>query len=393
MPVIPYGKHSINDEDIDAVVNVLRNEFLTQGKQVPLFEKALCDYTGATYCTAVNSATSGLHVACLALGVGEDDIAWTSANSFAASANCARYCGATVDFVDIDVKTGNICPTLLAQKLRLAAESALLPKVLIVVHFAGNSCEMKEISRLCSHYNVSIIEDAAHSLGASYDNQPVGSCQYSDFTVLSFHPVKSITSAEGGAILCNDKSLAEKCRLFSQHGITKHPDKFDKPADGGWFYQQTTLGYNYRLSDLHAALGISQLARLDTFVERRRRIAQMYFETLGNLPIDNLPIDNLPIIMPPHSSLHTSAWHLFVIRVPSEQRAAIFAFLQSEEIGVNVHYIPIYKHPYYQANGFDGYALENTEAYYASAISLPIFPELDDAAHQRVVEVLKKAFA
>ena len=383
MSVIPYGKHSVNDEDIDAVVNVLRNEFLTQGRQVPLFEKALCDYTCADYCIAVNSATSGLHIACLALGVANNDIVWTSANSFAASANCARYCGATLDFVDIDAETGNICPTLLAQKLRAAAKDGVLPKALIVVHFAGNSCEMKEIHRLCSDHGVSIIEDAAHSLGASYDNQPVGSCQYSDFTVLSFHPVKSITSAEGGAVLCKDQRLAEKCRLFSQHGITKQPDKFDKPAEGGWYYQQISLGYNYRLSDLHAALGISQLARLDKFIERRRRIAQLYFETLCNLPI----------IMPQSSSLHASAWHLFVIQVPAEQRAAVFSFLQSEGIGVNVHYIPIYKHPYYQANGFDGYALANTEAYYSRAISLPIFPELDDTTQQRVVDVIKKAFA
>lgn len=383
MPVIPYGKHSVSDQDVDAVVNVLRNEFLTQGKQVPLFENALCSYTGAAYCTAVNSATSGLHVACLALGVATNDIVWTSANSFAASANCARYCGATVDFVDIEPETGNICPIFLAQKLSMAAKAGLLPKVLIVVHFAGTSCKMKEIRQLCSLHGVRIIEDAAHSLGASFDNHPVGSCQYSDFTVLSFHPVKSITSAEGGAILCNDEQLAKKCRLFSQHGITKHPAEFDQPAEGGWYYQQIDLGYNYRLSDLHAALGISQLARLDTFIECRRRIAQMYFKALGNLPIT----------LPQISSLQTSAWHLFVIQVPSEQRAAIFSFLQSEEIGVNVHYIPIYKHPYYQANGFEGYVLDNTEAYYSRAISLPIFPELDDAAHQRVVETLKKAFA
>ncbi len=379
MPIIPYGSHSINDDDVDAVVNVLRNEFLTQGQQVPAFEDALCQYTGAKFCTAVNSATSGLHVACLALGVGQGDIIWTSANSFAASANCARYCSADVDFVDIDAKTGNICPDLLAQKLAHAASSEMLPTALIVVHFSGLSCEMKQISKLCAEHNIKIIEDAAHGLGGTYENQPIGCCQYSDLAVLSFHPVKSITSAEGGAILTNQPTLAEKCQLFSKHGITRDIFKFDKASEGDWYYQQLALGFNYRLSDLHAALGRSQLVRVDNFIKKRRIIAERYFDAFKDMPI----------ILPSMESANESAWHLYIVQVEVNKRHDIFSFLRSKDIGVNVHYIPIYKHPYYQSSGFENYSLNNTELYYSRAISLPIFPNLDNASQQRVIETLR----
>ncbi|MEM0912641.1 MAG: UDP-4-amino-4,6-dideoxy-N-acetyl-beta-L-altrosamine transaminase [Pseudomonadota bacterium] len=382
--MIPYGKHCVDEEDIDAVVDVLRNEFLTQGSRVPAFENALCEYTGATYCTAVNSATSGLHVACMALGVGSGDTVWTSANSFAASANCARYCSADVDFVDIDVKTGNLCTEHLAQKLIQTAAQNTLPKVLIVVHFSGMSCDMQKISELCTRYDVRIIEDAAHALGATYQSRPVGNCQYSDLAVMSFHPVKSITSAEGGAILCNDAHIAKQCQLFAKHGITKQASEFDAPVEGNWFYQQLALGFNYRLSDLHAALGITQLSRLDQFIEKRRDIAERYFDAFENMA------DCSTLMVPKKAFLNSSAWHLFVIQVPSDRRAGIFASLQSNGIGVNVHYIPIYKHPYYRASGFRDYVLDNVELYYSRAISLPIYPDLTAADQQRVIDLVKE---
>lgn len=382
--MIPYGKHNIQQQDINAVVDVLENQFLTQGTQVPAFEQALCDYTGANYCTAVNSCTSGLHVACLALGIGAGDLVWTSVNSFAASANCARYCGADVDFVDIDAFSRNISLSKLEQKLEQAQSLNRLPKAIVVVHFSGESCDMQAISALCKPLNIAIIEDAAHALGASYQNAKVGSCQYSDMAVLSFHPVKSITTAEGGAIMCNDAQLASKCVLFAKHGITRNPDAMDlshKDAnEGDWYYQQVCLGYNYRLSDIQAALGISQLSRLPEFIAERRKVAKRYLAELADLPIK----------LPDANCLDTSSWHLFMIELTHHSRKQIFEAMHASGIAVNVHYIPIHWHPYYQSLGFSKGQFPVAEQYYSKAITLPIFPHLTEADQSKVINCLKQ---
>lgn len=376
--MIPYGKHKVNREDIDAVVDVLEHHFLTQGNKVPEFEKALCDYTGAKYCTAVNSATSGLHVACMALGLGSEDYVWTSPNSFAASANCALYCNANIDFVDIDPLTRNICSIKLEQKLLIAQQQGKLPTAIIVVHFAGHSCDMQTIHALCKPLNIKIIEDAAHALGASYNNRRIGSCEFSDFTVLSFHPVKSITTAEGGAILCNDKRLADACTLFAKHGITREADRMSGTSEGPWYYQQIALGYNYRLSDLQAALGISQLKRLDDFVERRRALASRYFELLQDLPL------KLPAI----DSLHDSSWHLFMVELTAHQRQSIYTQLHELGVGVNVHYIPIHCHPFYRDLGFVPEDFPNSVAFYQHALTLPLYVDLSHEEQDQVAKAL-----
>lgn len=376
--MISYSKHSINQQDIDAVVNVLEREFLTQGEQVPKFEKALCDYTGATFCTAVNSATSGLHVACLALGVGSEDIVWTSTNSFAASANCARYCQAQVDFLDIDPVTRNISISSLVDKIEKAKQQNKLPRAIVVVHFSGASCDMEIIHQLCRVNNISIIEDAAHALGATYKDSKVGGCKYSDMTVLSFHPVKSMTTAEGGAVTTNDPSLAQKVALYAKHGITRDPKLMQSESDGPWFYQQLCLGYNYRMSDLQAALGISQLSRLDSFIERRRYLASRYFTLLKNLPLKLPKIDDLP----------TSCWHLYMVELTHHNRSEIYRKLHQRNIGVNVHYIPIHFHPYYQQLGFKKGQFPNAEEFYHNALTLPIYVDLTDEQQDYVVHIL-----
>ncbi|MGB3727492.1 MAG: UDP-4-amino-4,6-dideoxy-N-acetyl-beta-L-altrosamine transaminase [Glaciecola sp.] len=378
--MINYGKHSINQDDINAVVDVLEHHFLTQGSKVPEFEQALCDYTSAKFCTAVNSGTSGLHVACLALNVGKGDWVWTSPNSFAASANCALYCGAKVSFVDIDPRTRNLCVIALAKKLNDAKQRNELPKVLVVVHFAGRTCDMAQIAKLCKTYGVSIIEDAAHSLGATYQNMPVGSCQYSDLTVLSFHPVKSITTAEGGAILCNDAQLATQCVLYAKHGISRDSAIMTKANHDPWYYEQLCLGYNYRLSDMQAALGISQLSRIDSFMQARRKIAQRYFEALSDLPI------SLPVL----NDLENSSWHLFMIETQTMPREQLYAALHNKGIAVNVHYIPIHTHPYYQSLGFKWGDYPNAEKFYANAITLPIYVGLDDKRQKYVISCLRE---
>jgi len=378
--MIPYGKHNVDDSDVHAVVDVLENQFLTQGTQVPIFEKALCDYTGAQYCTAVNSGTSGLHVACLALGVTKGDIVWTSPNSFAASANCALYCGAEVDFVDIDPLSRNLCLIALEEKLRAAREQGSLPKAIVVVHFAGQACDMRTINALCEPLNIAIIEDAAHGLGGTYAGNKIGSCEFSKMAVLSFHPVKSITSAEGGAVLCNDPELAKRIQLFAKHGISRDPELMQGNTEGPWYYQQLMLGYNYRLSDIHAALGLSQLKRIDTFIAERRRLAAIYLDKLADLPLQ----------LPDIKALNTSSWHLFMIELSQHHRADIFAALHAEGIAVNVHYIPIHHHPYYQSLGFTKTQFPAAVKFYQNALTLPLYVGLSDLEQQKVVQTLSR---
>ena len=376
--MIPYGKHLVDEQDIDAVVDVLRNQFLTQGAIVPQFEQALCDYTGCQYATAVNSATSGLHVACLAVGVGQGDIVWTVPNSFVASANCALYCGADIDFVDIDVATRNIDVNALTNKLVNASKSNSLPKVLIVVHFSGLSCDMHVIHALTQKYGIALVEDAAHALGGSYKHTKVGSCQYSDMAVLSFHPVKSITSAEGGAVLTNSKAYDDRIKLFGKHGVTRDVKHMETESHGPWYYQQIELGYNYRLSDLHAALGLSQLRKLDAFILRRTELALNYQEMLTDLPL------KLPVLR----DYSKSAWHLYMVELTQHDRKSVFEQLHAKGVGVNVHYIPIHLHPFYQKMGFKQGDFPGAELFYNNALTLPLFPSLSDQQQNTVIEVL-----
>jgi len=376
--MIPYGKHLVDEDDIDAVVDVLRNQFLTQGTVVPQFEQALCEYTGAKHCVAVNSATSGLHVACLAAGAGQGDLVWTVPNSFVASANCALYCGASIDFVDIDPVTRNIDIKALEKKLQDAAKQDRLPKVLIVVHFSGLSCDMQSIHRLTQMYSIILIEDAAHGLGGSYQQSKIGSCVYSDMTVLSFHPVKSITSAEGGAVLTNQSQYYQKIQLFAKHGVTKDPAQYQGDSDGPWYYQQVELGYNYRLSDMQAALGLSQLKKLDTFIQRRAEIAKVYAQALADLPL------KLPVL----ASHSQSAWHLYMVELTQHDRQAIYQQLHTKGVGVNVHYIPIHLQPFYQQLGFKKGDFPLAEHFYQHALTLPLFPSLTDAEQNKVIDVL-----
>lgn len=378
--MIPYGKHTITQDDINAVTETLQNQFLTQGKAVPQFEQALCEYTGAQFAVAVNSGTSALHLACLSLDINNDDIVWTVPNTFAASANCARYCGAEVDFVDIDVETRLISIDKLHSKLKDAKKQNTLPKALIVVHFAGHMCDMESLSSLAAEFGFAIIEDAAHAFGSSYKGKyKAGKPQHSSITILSFHPVKSITTAEGGALLTDSTEIAEKAKLYSSHGITKNANSFrcEKPSIA--HYEQHTLGFNYRLSDLHAALGISQINRLDQLIAQRRKLAERYYKKLVDLPV-KLPINDA-----------NSAWHLFVIELLEHDRDQIFQTLLDNGIAANVHYIPVHWHPYYQQLGFKKGQFENSENYYRRAISLPLFPELTLNEQDHVTAVLREA--
>jgi UDP-4-amino-4,6-dideoxy-N-acetyl-beta-L-altrosamine transaminase len=375
--MIPYGKHSIIQADIDAVVDVLENRFLTQGETVPAFEQALCDYTGASYSVAVNSGTSGLHVSCLACGVGPGDIVWTVPNSFVASANCAKYCGADIDFVDIDPITRNISLQALEVKLSEASAVNQLPKALIVVHFAGLSCDMATIAELIKPYAVILIEDAAHGLGGHYLGHKIGSCHYSDMAVLSFHPVKSITTAEGGAVMTNNPKFAENITLFAKHGVTRDPKKLTE-QHGPWYYQQHVLGFNYRLSDLQAALGLTQLARIDDFIQRRNSLALRYQRKLAGLSLQ----------LPTNVNNSQSAWHLFMIELLASDRARVFDLLKAKGVGVNVHYIPIHLQPFYQQLGFAVGDYPNAEKFYHRAITLPLYPDLGEHQQDSVIDSL-----
>ena len=381
--MIPYGKQSISAEDIEAVVSVLKSDFLTQGPQGPLFEQAFCKKVSAQYAVATNSATSALHIACLALGVGAGDIVWTSPISFVASSNCALYCGARVDFVDINRSTYNMSVDALKAKLVSAEIRGELPKVLIPVHLTGQSCDMKAIHALSLKYGFKILEDASHATGAKYLGDPVGCCKYSDIAVFSFHPVKIITAGEGGMAVTNSAEYGLEMGSMRSHGITRDPSLMTIEPDGPWFYQQLDLGFNYRMTDIHAALGNSQLKRLDEFVLQRQAIAKLYF--------DNLDDDS--IIMPYQHDDTYSSYHLFVIQLPNSSgtrsRSAVFNRLRDSGINVNLHYIPIYRHPYYQDLGFDARDFPNAEEYYSQAISIPMFPAMNEAEQKFVIDVVK----
>lgn len=383
--MIPYGRQNINEDDLNSVISVLKSDFLTQGPAVPSFEKSVSDYVGSKYAYAVNSATSGLHLACIALGVGPGDRVWTSPISFVASANCALYCGASVDFVDIDPITYNLSADRLEEKLIAAEKNGLLPKVVIPVHLAGQSCDMERISLLGKRFGFRIIEDASHAIGGSYKSTKVGSCLYSDITVFSFHPVKIITSGEGGMVTTNDDHISEHIYRMRSHGITRNPQEMTKPADGPWYYQQIELGYNYRMTDIQAALGFSQMTRLDEFVKRRHEIFQSYKRLLGDLDL------KLPTLV----DYAHSALHLYVIRVPNGgalkvNRKELFERLRLHNVIVNVHYIPIYSQPYYTKFGYDSNQFPEAEAYYSEAISLPMYPDLTDSQLEYVRESLVK---
>lgn len=377
--MIPYGRQDITQEDIDAVVEVLGSDFLTQGPKVPLFEQAIATYCGAEFGVAVNSATSALHIACLALDLGQGDWLWTTPITFVASANCGLYCGAKVDFVDIDPTTYNMCPQALEQKLMEAEAAGRLPKIVVPVHLCGEPCDMQAIHQLSLRFGFKIIEDASHAVGGQYDGLPVGKCRYSDITVFSFHPVKIITSAEGGLATTNDKALAERMGLFRSHGITRDPAHMTHAADGPWYYQQIELGYNYRMTELQAALGLQQLSRLDHYVARRHELADRFDVQLKSLPLQ------LPIRHPEN----LSGLHLYVIRLENtKRRLDVFTRLREAGIGVNVHYIPVHYQPYYQAMGFKQGDFPNAETYYAGAISLPMYPTMSEAQQDEVIAAL-----
>ncbi|MEP3635859.1 MAG: UDP-4-amino-4,6-dideoxy-N-acetyl-beta-L-altrosamine transaminase [Paracoccaceae bacterium] len=378
--MIPYGRQSIEQADIDAVVDVLRSDFLTQGPRVPDFETSVAQAAHAHHAVAMNSATSALHVACMALGLGPGDVLWTSPITFVASANCARYCGALVDFVDIDPVSYNMCPRALASKLEQAAQNGTLPKIIVPVHLAGQSCDMKAISALAKRYGVHVIEDASHAIGASYCGQPVGNCAYSDIAVFSFHPVKIVTTAEGGVATTNDAELAQKMGYLRSHGVTRNSALMSQ-NDGPWYYQQLDLGYNYRMTELQAALGLSQMARLGAFVDRRQELAKRYDEKLVDFPLKR-----------PFQHADTrSSFHLYIIRVKATQHRAVFEDLRANGIGVNLHYIPVHLQPYYENLGFRKGDFPNSEVYYSEAISIPVYATMSDAQQDEVIAQLAKA--
>ena len=385
--MIPYGRQDINEADIQAVVDVLRSDFLTQGPVVPAFEKAIADYCGVGYGVAVNSATSALHIACLALGVGPGDVVWTSPNTFVASANCALYCGAQVDFVDIDARTYNLSGERLEEQLVRAEISGSLPKVVIPVHLCGQPCDMAAIHALSQRYGFKIIEDASHAIGAEYRGEPIGNCRFSDIVVFSFHPVKIITTGEGGMALTNDLQLFKRMQLLRSHGITRDPGEMTHAAEGPWYYQQIDLGFNYRMTELQAALGLSQLKRLEAFVAKRYAIARRYDELLACLPVK----------VPWQHPDGYSANHLYVIRLKLNQirrtHREVFELLREAGIGVNLHYIPVHRQPYYQRLGFKRGHCPEAERYYAEAISLPMYPGLTAVQQDEVVAALHLTIA
>ncbi len=382
--MIPYGKQDISQADIDSVVDALKSDFITQGPQVPLFEKTVADHVGAKHALAVNSATSALHIACLALGLGKDDWLWTTPITFVASANCGLYCGARVDFVDIDPETYNLSPKYLAEKLEQAKLVNCLPKVLVAVHLCGQPCNMEAIYKLSKEYGFGVIEDASHAIGGKYKNEYIGNCRYSDITVFSFHPVKIITTAEGGMALTNDSYLAEKMSLYRSHGVTRDPSLMTGESDGPWYYQQVELGFNYRMTELQAALGVSQMTRLDEFVAKRNEIAGRYDELLSDLPL-TLPCQHVDSY---------SGRHLYVIRLQidiiGKTHSQVFQELRERGVGVNLHYIPVHTQPYYRNTNIEYGAMPNAENYYKEAISIPMYPTMTGEEQESVIEILSE---
>lgn len=377
---IPYGRQNISEEDIEAVVAVLRSDYLTQGPVVPQFEAAVANYCGAKHALAVNSATSALHIACLALGVGPGDIVWTTPISFVASANCALYCDAEVDFVDIDGGTYNMSVRALEEKLVKAEMCGRLPKVVIPVHLCGQSCDMAGINALSKKYGFRIIEDASHAIGGKYKGQPVGNCAYSDITVFSFHPVKIITTGEGGMAITNDNELAARMARLRSHGITRDVHLMENEPDGSWYYEQLDLGYNFRMTDMQAALGVSQFGKLDAFVAQRHRLASHYDSMFANLPVTR----------PFHAEDTYSAYHLYVVRMKLDKSTShreTFEHMKASGIGVNLHYIPIYRHPHYAKTGrYNLNDFPEAEKYYSEAITIPLFPGLTEPQQDEVIK-------
>lgn len=411
--MIPYGRQEVSEADVEAVVAVLRSDYLTQGPVVPRFEGALADYAGARHAVAANSATSALHLACLALDVGPGDVVWTSPITFVASANCALYCGADVDFVDVDPATGNMCVDDLAARLEAAEGEGRLPRVVIPVHLAGRPVDLPRVAELARRYGFRIVEDASHAVGARSQGVPVGACTHSDICVFSFHPVKIVTTGEGGAALTNDEGLARRMARLRSHGITRNEAEMREPAHGPWYYQQLELGFNYRMTDLQAALGLSQLQRLDAYVERRHELARRYDVLLaeavwpegqgaaragsGPHPVETRGADAAPLpttpleTPPPVRAGDRSALHLYPIKVEADRRRRVFELLREGGVGANVHYIPVHTQPYYRERQMGSGPYPGAEAYYARTLSLPLYPTLTEAEQDRVVEVLARA--
>ncbi|SBW79611.1 Spore coat polysaccharide biosynthesis protein SpsC [Pseudomonas veronii 1YdBTEX2] len=383
--MIPYGRQDITQADIDAVVGVLQSDFLTQGPMVPRFEQQVAQHVGATHALAVNSATSALHIACLALGIGPGDRLWTSPVTFVASANCALYCGAQVDFVDIDPRTYNLCPQALSRKLEQAEQEGTLPKVVVAVHLCGQPCDMQAIHALAKRYGFKVIEDASHAIGGKYQGEFIGNGKYSDITVFSFHPVKIITTAEGGMALTNDADLANKMALLRSHGITRDPDQMTHESDGPWYYQQIDLGFNYRMTELQAALGVSQMERLDQYIARRHQLAERYDDLLASLPVTT----------PWQHADSYSGLHLYVIRLQLEKIAKthrqVFESMREQGIGVNLHYIPVHTQPYYADMGFKPEDFPEAQNYYREAISIPMFQTMSNEQQDEVVAAIVRA--
>ena len=383
--MIPYAKQDISDEDIDSVIEVLKSDFLTQGNKVPLFEDIISERVGAKYALAANSATSCLYLSCLSLGLSKEDILWTSPITYVASANCALYCGAEVDFVDIDPLTWNISVEILEEKLKTARKIKKVPKILVLVHLAGNPCDLQKVFDLSKEYGFSIIEDASHALGSKYSGEHIGSSVYSDISVFSFHPVKNITTGEGGMILTNNQKLSEKIHLYRSHGITRDTKKMINKEEGLWYYEQLLLGFNFRMSDIHAALGISQMNSLDKFISKRNELSQIYTEELKGLPLTIQRVRKEDL----------SAWHIFVIRLKLSElklsRLEIYNSLRNKGIGVNVHYIPVHLHPFYKNLGFNKGDFPNSENYYDGAITIPMFTKLKKKEIKYIIQALKES--